>query len=130
MNFWRTFLHALLFFQLSLSDAGVGRICTLHEKISITDAVTKIKNHLSLPSLRLALKAKGHLSDKVRQLLLLVIICYLIYHNIFMAFFVRETLACFALCLVKSLNTKMTKNRYFSTKAALKVSASLHTKIL
>ena len=47
-----------------------------------------------------------------------------------MAFFARETLACFALCLVKSLNTKMTKNRYFSTKAALKVSASLHTTIL
>ncbi|KAG8433501.1 hypothetical protein GDO86_017693 [Hymenochirus boettgeri] len=38
-----------------LSDTGMGRLCTLPEPISIAAALERIKNHLHLPHLRLAL---------------------------------------------------------------------------
>ncbi|NP_001090487.1 NGG1 interacting factor 3 like 1 S homeolog [Xenopus laevis] len=49
-----------------LVDTGMGRLCTLAEPVSIAAAVERIKKHLHLPHLRLALGSGKTLESSVR----------------------------------------------------------------
>lgn len=44
----------LISFQPLLPHTGMGRLCTLSEPVSLSDIIKRIKSHLKLPHIRLA----------------------------------------------------------------------------
>lgn len=42
-------------FQPLLPHTGMGRLCTLSEPVSLSDVIERVKNHLKLPYVRLAM---------------------------------------------------------------------------
>lgn len=54
-------------FQPLLPHTGMGRLCTLSEPVSLSDVMGRIKSHLKLLHIRLALGTGKALGKGVRQ---------------------------------------------------------------
>lgn len=61
----KKYIFHVLSIQLPLPGYGMGRTVQLKEKITIEDAIARVKKHLEIPHLRLALARKTTLSKKV-----------------------------------------------------------------
>ncbi|KAJ6665259.1 hypothetical protein lerEdw1_004308 [Lerista edwardsae] len=53
-----------------LEDTGMGRLCTLEEPVSISVLIERVKSHLGLPHIRLALGAGKSLESQVKTVAL------------------------------------------------------------
>eukprot|EP00794_Sanderia_malayensis_P014312 gene14312-15801_t len=54
--------------KLPLSGYGMGRIIQLNTRITIEDVINKVKQHLGIPHLRLAIARKASLQKKVERI--------------------------------------------------------------
>ena len=60
-----TYYVFVLLIQLPLPGYGMGRLIKLRERITIKDGVNKVKEHIGVPHVRLALARKAGLSKQV-----------------------------------------------------------------
>lgn len=53
-SIWSNLTVILIIFQPLLPHTGMGRLCTLSEPVSLSDIIERIKGHLQLPHVRVA----------------------------------------------------------------------------